>query len=69
MNIDKKRISIYFVFDYVALLSAIGTLLRLMIFISNYFYLQYYYLQNPILRKKKFLIINIIIKKNNNPNP
>ena len=29
-----------FVFDSVALFSAIGTLLRLMIFIYNYFYLQ-----------------------------
>ena len=43
---------LYFVFDSVAFFSAIGTLLRLMIFIYNYFYLQHYYLQNPILRIK-----------------
>ena len=53
-----------FVFDSVALFfSAIGTLLRLMICIYNYFYLQYYYLQNSILRIN-FLIINKIIKNN-----
>ena len=41
---------LHFVFDSVALFSAIGTLLCLMIFIYNYFYLQYYYLQNPNLK-------------------
>ena len=50
-----------FVVDSVALFSAIVTLLRLMLFICNYFYLQYYYLQNSITRIK-FPIINIIIK-------
>ena len=57
-----------FVFDSVALFSAIGTLHRLMHFIYNYFYCQFYYLQNSILRIK-FLIINIILIKNNVPIP
>ena len=62
---------LYFVLDSVDLLSATGTLRRLIIFFYHCFFLQYYYIHNSILRiktfVKKLLKGNIQRDKNNVP--